>query len=317
MWAKFTLYTQVEKGTDLNQLYLCSEYQKLYLSLIEQADLPDLAVTSKIEDANIVLADPPKLAQQIEKAQNLEWLQSTYAGCDALLAQNKRDYLLTNVRGIFGPLMSEYVFGQLLTLTRHLAHYRDAQSQKQWSVLPYQSLINRKMVILGTGSIGAHVAATAKHFGMQVTGVSRSGKLATSFDTVVTTAQLTSKLSDADVVVSTLPSTPETKGLLSHPTLSACNGAILFNVGRGPVLEESALLHALEQKHIRHAVLDVFANEPLDSPHPFWTHPDITVTPHISAISFPDQVFAIFADNYQRWHQGSALQYTVDFDLGY
>ncbi|WP_407331938.1 D-2-hydroxyacid dehydrogenase [Enterovibrio sp. 27052020O] len=301
----------------MNQLYLCSEYQTLYLSLIEQANLPELTITSRIEDANLVLADPPKFAKHIEKAENLAWLQSTYAGCDALLAQDKRDYLLTNVRGIFGPLMSEYVFGQLFTLTRHLAHYRDAQSKKQWSVLPYESLINKKLVILGTGSIGAHVAGTAKHFGMKVTGISRSGQTTAPFDTVFTTSQLSVALSDADVIVSTLPSTSETQGLLNQHTLSACNKAILFNVGRGSVLDENALLVALEKGHIRHAVLDVFASEPLDENHPFWAHPAVTITPHISAVSFPEQVFAIFTENYRRWHEGNSLQYAVDFDLGY
>lgn len=301
----------------MNQLYLCSAQQKRYLALLEDAALPDLVLTDDVEKANIILADPPKLAPKLENARNLTWLQSTFAGCDALLAKPKTDYLLTNVRGIFGPLMSEYVFGQLLALTRHFPQYLDAQHKQQWSPIPYQGLAGKCMVILGTGSIGAHLASTARHFGMKVIGVNRSGHPVAPFDEVVTTAQLTSVLSTADVIVSVLPSTPDTKGLLSQHTLSACNQAVLFNVGRGSVLEEEGLLKVIEQGHIRHAVLDVFTHEPLDAAHPFWKHPSVTVTPHISAESFPEQVFGIFVENYKRWQNGEPLNFVMDFSLGY
>ena len=110
----------------MNHLYLCSAQQKRYLALLEDAALPDLQITEEISTANIILADPPKLAPDLDKAKNLKWLQSTFAGCDALLTKPRSDYQLTNVRGIFGPLMSEYVFGQLLALTRHFPIYRKA-----------------------------------------------------------------------------------------------------------------------------------------------------------------------------------------------
>ncbi|WP_325891077.1 D-2-hydroxyacid dehydrogenase [Grimontia sp. NTOU-MAR1] len=301
----------------MNHLYLCSAQQKRYLALLEDAALPDLQITEDISKANIILADPPKFAPKLEKAENLQWLQSTFAGCDALLTKPKSDYQLTNVRGVFGPLMSEYVIGQLLTLTRHFAHYRDAQQESKWSPVPYQGLAGKCMVILGTGSIGAHVAKTARHFGMQVIGVSRSGKPVEGFDKIITNANITHAFSKADVIVSVLPSTPETKGLLNRVTLSTCKQAILFNVGRGPVLEEEGLLEAIEGGNIQHAVLDVFSKEPLAPEHPFWTHPSITVTPHISAESFPEQVFGIFVENYTRWLNGEPLSYQMDFSLGY
>ncbi len=301
----------------LNRLYLCSENHDLYADLLSQAQLPDLMLTTNIGDANLVIADPPAFANQLEHAHQLVWLQSTFAGCDALLAKPKRDYQLTNVRGIFGPLMSEYVFGQLLSATRHLREYQAQQAERCWSPISYSSLQGMHMVILGTGSIGAHVAATAKHFGMTVTGVSRSGSPKAIFDNVVSNADLHPALSSANVVVSTLPSTPQTKHLLNEDALSHCHQALLFNVGRGPVLEEQGLLSAIEKQHIKHAFLDVFATEPLGSDHPFWPHPAISVTPHISAISVPEQVVMLFKENYLRWVNGHPLQYIVDFESGY
>ncbi|MGF1770111.1 D-2-hydroxyacid dehydrogenase [Enterovibrio makurazakiensis] len=301
----------------LNRLYLCSENHDQYMDLLAKARLPDLAITTQIEDANVVLADPPLFAPHIEHAQRLVWLQSTFAGCDALLANPKRDYQLTNVRGIFGPLMSEYVFGQLLSITRHLPEYQAQQAKRHWSAIPYSSLQGLHMVILGTGSIGSHVATTAKHFGMKVTGVSRRGAMVAPFDDVVSNAQLHQALASADVIVSTLPSTPQTKHLLNAELLSHCHQALLFNVGRGPVLEEQGLLTAIEKQHIRHAFLDVFVTEPLGSEHAFWSHSAISVTPHISAISFPEQVVALFKKNYLRWIEGTSLQHIVDFESGY
>lgn len=301
----------------MNRLYICSVNDAQYRTMFETAALPGLALTDSLEQANIVLADPPRFAKQLEQATQLAWLQSTFAGADALLAKPKKNYQLTNVRGIFGPLMSEYVFGQLLTLTRHLPHYRAMQSEKRWQPKPYQGLHGKHLVILGTGSIGAHLAATGRHFGMQVTGVSRSGEEVEGSDRVVTTAEMHEALGYAHVVVSVLPSTSETSGILSHETLSHCQQAILFNVGRGSALVEADLPILIEQGHIAHAVLDVFTHEPLDTSHPFWRHPAITVTPHISAESFPEQVFEIFAENYRRWRDGKPLNFVMDFSRGY
>ncbi len=92
---------------------------------------------------------------------------------------------------------------------------------------------------------------------------------------------------------------------------------VFINVGRGSVVDEAALLDALDQKEIQHAFLDVFIQEPLPENNPLWRHPSVTVTPHISAHSFPQQVFALFADNYLRWQRGEPLESVVDMERGY
>ncbi|RXJ72366.1 D-2-hydroxyacid dehydrogenase [Veronia nyctiphanis] len=301
----------------MNRVFILSDHSKRYRELLNKHALPQLQPCDDIRDANIVLADPPKVASLLHSASSLEWLQSTFAGCDAVLAHTKRDYTLTNVRGIFGPLIAEYVLGHLLNHTRHLAIYRKQQQQAEWQPHAYSSLAGKHMLILGTGSIGSHLAETAKLFGMTVSGLSRSGNPTAPFDTVYATSALDSALAQADVVVSTLPYTPETHHLLNEESLGQCQQALLFNVGRGGVLSEQGLIKALDDGAVEHAFLDVFATEPLSEAHPFWDHPKVSVTPHIAAVSFPDDVFACFRQNYLNWYHDKPLDSIVDFERGY
>ncbi|MDW3642615.1 NAD(P)-dependent oxidoreductase, partial [Vibrio sp. 1291-1] len=129
--------------------------------------------------------------------------------------------------------------------------------------------------------------------------------------------ELANALRKADIVVNTLPSTPNTRALLNRETLQHLNQALLFNVGRGDVLDEASLLLAIKNRWVEHAFLDVFEQEPLPPAHPFWKLPQVTITPHIAALSFPEQVVDIFADNYRLWRDGFSLNNQVDFEKGY
>ncbi|MFD2176944.1 D-2-hydroxyacid dehydrogenase [Veronia pacifica] len=301
----------------MNLLFIDSDQKAKYQALLSVSSLPDLQITPNISEANIILADPPAIADKLEQATSLVWLQSTYAGCDALIEQNKRDYRLSNVRGIFGALISEYVLGQLLNMTRHFSVYKEQQQHKQWQPHAYRSLNGQRILILGTGSIGRQLAVVARQFGMKVSGVSRSGTQLPAFDHVFDTSSLGNALADTDIVVSTLPSTPSTISLLDADTLSHCRQVILFNVGRGNVLCEEGLKIALTKGQISHAFLDVFEQEPLADDHWCWQHPDVTVTPHIAAVSFPEQVAECFRQNYLSWHQEDKLLTEIDFSRGY
>ena len=173
------------------------------------------------------------------------------------------------------------------------------------------------MVIVGTGSIGCAIAETAKHFGMITVGVNRSGKAAPFFDAIYSTAQLSQAISKADVIVSVVPSTQETNFLFNEKTLEHCHESLFINIGRGNVLDESALILALERKYLSHAILDVCQIEPLPSDSSLWQHPQITITPHISGISDIDSVFDIFRRNFERYQRRQPLKYLVDFEMGY
>ncbi|WP_087026713.1 D-2-hydroxyacid dehydrogenase [Thaumasiovibrio subtropicus] len=303
----------------MNKLLILSRQKEKYLQLLSDAQLPHLSITDDHQQANIVLADPPLVAGQLDNLPRLQWLQSTFAGIDALTTTTLRqDYTLTNVRGIFGPLIAEYVMGYLIQHYRDFTRYADQQRDNVWQPHHYSSLQGKRILILGTGSIGGHLARVAKVMGMKVLGLNRSGIVRSrDFDKIFNFEQLHEVLPQSDVIVSTLPATSDTHNLLNQTNLLDCKGALLFSVGRGDVLSESGLLDALEAGTVRHAWLDVFKQEPLPTDHPLWQHPAVTLTPHIAAESFPDQVFNIFSHNYLQWHAREPLDCVVDFDKGY
>ncbi|MGR5238433.1 D-2-hydroxyacid dehydrogenase [Vibrio alfacsensis] len=303
-----------------NQIFLLSEHRDTYETLLVEKKLPELGITETPQDAQIVLTDPPLLSQRLDEFSQLEWVQSTFAGVNALISPDLRqDYTLTNVRGIFGPLIAEYVIGYCISHYRHFMRYHQQQQNRQWQPHLYTSLQSKTMVILGTGSIGSHLGSVAQLMGMKTIGVNRTG-IPTSgaeFSLTFHINELASALHQADIVVNTLPSTRDTQRLLNSEMLSHLKHALLFNVGRGDVIDDAGLLLALKNRWIEHAFLDVFEQEPLSPLHPFWKLPQITITPHIAALSFPEQVIDIFADNYLRWRDGFSLNNQVDFDKGY
>ncbi|PSU31240.1 D-2-hydroxyacid dehydrogenase [Photobacterium lutimaris] len=303
----------------MHKLMIVSRQQQAYEAMLADQPLPGITLTQQPDEATILLADPPKVAPRLEQFPALEWIQSTFAGIDALTPPHLRqDYTLTNIRDCFGQLISEYVLGLTIAHQRHFTTYQTQQHTNHWQPYPYHTIASQTMVILGTGSIGSHLARSAKALGLNIIGVNRSGQAQEpAFSAIVPLAKLHEALAQADVLVSTLPATSATDDLLNASSLSSCRHALLFNVGRGNAICETGLLHALESGAIEHAFLDVFKQEPLPNGHPFWPHPKITVTPHIAAESFPHQVMAIFRDNVQRWLKRQPLRYAINFQRGY
>lgn len=302
------------------KLYILTEQNDTYRQLVESYQLPNLEITDNKQDAQIVLAAPPLLTQHLDAFPRLEWVQSVYAGIDALIKDSLRtDYLLTNVKGVFGQQIAEYVLGLSIEHYRHFNRYHEQQLRQQWLPHSYQTLSSKTMVIVGTGEIGSYLAQMAKAFGIGTIGVNTRGipKANSPFDQIYHIDELASAMTQSDIVVSTLPNTPHTQDIFNQECFSATNSILFFNVGRGNSVNQEALLQALDSGKIAHAFLDVFVQEPLASEHPFWTHPQVTITPHIAAVSFPDQVAKIFADNYVDWEQGYTLQTSIDFSKGY
>ncbi|MFH0259665.1 D-2-hydroxyacid dehydrogenase [Vibrio barjaei] len=306
--------------TQKHRLALVTDNNEHYLPLLEAKQLPDLEIISELSNATIVLAAPPKLASELGSAEQLQWVQSTYAGIDALLGESlRKDYKLTNVKGIFGQQISEYVLGYAISYFRHFDLYKQQQQKRDWQPHSYQSLIGKRMVIFGTGAIGSHLANTVKVLGIVPIGVNRTGipPRQSTFAETFHINEAEKALEHADIIVNTLPNTPTTDGLFNESLFSACRHALFFNVGRGQTVDSNALLNALDKGHLVHAFLDVFINEPISQECPYWHNPNVTVTPHIAAISFPEQVVEIFAENYLRWRDGFQLQNLVDFERGY
>lgn len=280
-------------------------------------DLPDAA-----EIATIVLGEPGLVVAAQDRLPKLTWVQSTWAGITPLLPLARRGVTVTGVKAVFGPQMAEYVLGGLLRHVLRLPEREAAQRQRRWWPEPTGTLEGLTLGVMGTGSIGSVIAERAVALGMRAVGFSRSGALAADaanpFERLYPGEELHAFLSACDHVAAVLPDTPETRGLLDEAAFASFRpGAVLINVGRGTLIREAALLAALAAGHLGGAVLDVFETEPLPEDHPFWDAQGVSLTAHVAARSWPQDIAAIFRDNLQRHLAGTPLRYRVDPERGY
>ncbi len=260
---------------------------------------------------------PPHL---YAKAAKLKWLQVMGAGVDwAVIPELPPHVIVTRAPGVFGPWMAEYVVGWCAWVTQRVETYREAQRQRRWldHVLP-DRLRGKTLAIVGLGDIGRAVARAARVLGMRVIGVSRAGRPVREAARVFKVGQMARALAEADFVVILLPLTPETTGIFGADALAVMKPtAWLVNIARGRVVDETALLEALEQKRIAGAILDVFAIEPLPPHHPLWRMDNVVITPHISGPSTPEEITPVFNDNLARYLAGKPLHHLVDRQRGY
>ncbi|RKF14443.1 D-2-hydroxyacid dehydrogenase [Alginatibacterium sediminis] len=251
---------------------------------------------------------------------NLCWVQSLFAGIEPLLkVQLPKECVLTNSRGMFGPLMSEYIFSYLLANSQHHQIYSEQQSAQLWQPANYQSIASLKLAILGAGSIAQHLAKTAKYFGMSVSAFSRSGNSpCPSFDHVYRIEQFNDYATSADVVVAVLPSTPQTQKICGSSFFDSLKrDCWFFNVGRGACVDEDALLNWLQHNHCAQAILDVTVEEPLPQGHPFWTQANLRLTPHCAAPSLSQEISKLVESNIEAFIRQKALNCVVNIDLAY
>ena len=260
---------------------------------------------------------PPDL---YARATRLRWLHAMGAGVDWVLVPTlPAGVTVTRAPGIFGPWMREYVLGWCLAVTQRMETYRAAQRERRWreEILP-DRLAGKTMTLVGLGDIGRTIAAAARSLGMRVLGVSRSGRAVREVERVYRLPALERALGRADFVVVVVPLTDGTRGLLGARALAAMKPtAWLFNIGRGAVVDEAALVAALRERRIGGAVLDVFSTEPLPAEHPLWGLDNVVVTPHISGPSTPGELAPVFNDNLARWLAGRPLRHVVDRARGY
>ena len=312
----------------MNSLLIIDPDAHIYESEISSRDFADLNISTAVDgeqgegliaSADIILGRPDLAVPLLSEATRLRWLQSTFAGIERFCAPGlRRDYILTGVKDIFGPLMSEYVFTYILAIERSLLETRSNQMQRIWKPLAYRGLSGLTIGIAGLGSIGRHIAHTASHFGMRVLGMSRAGFDADRVERVFTVDEKHEFLQELDYLVAILPETTETIGFFNFDDFCAMqNSARLISVGRGSAINQHDLIQALKEKKIGGAVLDVFEEEPLATANPLWSMENVYITPHNSACSFPSQIASIFCDNYLRFIAGKKLENIVDFDKGY
>jgi len=286
------------------------------ISLTTCASIDD--VLSSYTNETVLVGNPGMIAEVIDRLPSIDWVQSTWAGVTPLTKSRRRDYVLTGLKDVFGPQMAEYTLGYLLAHELKIAKRREAQAAREWLTEYSGTLAGKRLGVMGTGSIGAAIARTAGAFELHVTGLSRSGRAHDAFDEVFATPELRDFLAPLDYLVSTLPNTEPTTNLLNAESLAALpKGAYLVNVGRSNVIDDAALISALENGQLAGAVLDVFDEEPLPEDSALWQAPNLSITAHVAAISHPQLIAPIFVDNYARYVAGKPLKYAVDLSLGY
>ena len=299
-------------------IILCRDADE-YRKRIENARLPDLEIVAEHAQADIVLGEPKSIRDALPGLSQVKWIQAIYAGVEPLMdPAQRRDYVLTNARCVFGELMSEYVFGYLLFLEKKMLERIRTQQAREWRRTESGILRGKTLGLLGVGSIGAHLAGTAKHFGMNVRGFTRLSEASKQVDRYYHGNELLKFAEGLDYLVSVLPRTRDTDKIVDEELLNALpDHAVFINVGRGNAVDEPALVKALHEGRIAAAVLDVFEQEPVPKEHPFWSTPNLYMTYHTSAISYPEDITRLFVENYQLYIQGKPLKYGVDFERGY
>jgi len=302
----------------VHRLLILSRHADAYRRLIDAERLPDLEIVSS-DDCDVVLGEPSLIAPAIGRLSSITWVQSTWAGVEPLLDPAlRRDYVLTNARGVFGGLMSEYVFGFLLAHERMIFRKHAAQQEGRWDAAPPGTLKGKQIGLLGVGSIGAALARTAKHFGMRVKGYTRSSEGCADVDEYFHGAERIAFARDLDYLVCIVPNTSGTRRLVDAELLAALPPrAVFVNPGRGAAVDESALADALQSRRLACAVLDVFQHEPLPPDHVLWRTPNVLITSHTAALSAPEDIAPVFIDNYRRFAAGQPLWHRVDFEAGY
>ena len=252
-----------------------------------------------------------------------DWLQAGSAGVDnpRLAKLNAAGVRLTT-NDAMAPSIAELVMAGVLDHFQRGPERRAIQRSHRWTQQPFREIARSRWLILGFGAIGREVGRRARAFGAHVTGVRRSGGEDGAADRMITPDALPPALADADVVVLCVPLTEATRHMADRGFFAAMKpGAVIVNVGRGGLLDEAALIEALDGGALGHAVLDVVAREPLGPDSPLWDHPGIALTCHVAGMGdgLLERSDALFLDNLSRYREGRPLRLTVDqslFDAG-
>lgn len=277
----------------------------------------DLYATNDRTDALSHLADAEGIIAHhfqfdealLHSAPKLRWIQSLTTGTDGILrlASLRQDVIVTSTRGMHGPQMSELVFLQMLALSRRFPVILRNQHLQRWERWPQPLLLGKTIVIVGVGMIAEALALRCACFGMTVYGVSQSMRVPRGFDKVYGRAELTTAAATADFLVLLVPYAADTESLVDARIIGAMKPtAFLINVARGGVLDEAALLHALRDRRIAGAALDVFRETPLPPGDPLWVEERVIITPMLGGMSdiYLAQAYPIVRENLSKFLTG-------------
>jgi len=277
----------------------------------------DVLIASKISSAEVVLL------------KRLRWIQSTAVGVAPLLVPEivNSPIVVTNVRGVHSQPIAEHAIALVLALRRQLHTARDRQSVRDWAQAEIQAvrvpvLADSTLLVVGLGAIGSRVAALGAGLGMRVIGVRRrlAKPAPPGVTSVVGPDHLREVLPQADAVVLATPRTENTRAMIGEAEFALMKrSAVLVNVARGRLIDDAALIAALERGAIAGAGLDAFIREPLPDESPLWRMPNVLITPHTAAFGadYWRPAVDFFLENYERFCRGDSLINVVDKAQGY
>lgn len=245
----------------------------------------------------------------IKKAPKLGWIQSLISGTDTIFAIEslKKEVLITSTRGIHGPQMSEMAFLHMLNLTRNYHRMLRNKDKGVWERWPQPLLYKKRVGILGVGVIAEELARKCKAFHMTVYGISATKREVEGIDRFYSREELPQVAAMVDYLIILVPYSPETHGIVNAKVISAMKpSAYLINIARGHVVDEEALMEALEGEKIAGAGLDVFWEEPLPKDHPLWGMDNVVITPKVGGMSdiYREQILPILEANLRHYIKG-------------
>lgn len=258
----------------------------------------------------------------IDQHPGLRWIHTGSVGVDHILtpAFLKTEITLTNAAGIGAVSIAEWTVAAMLALQKGLRQVFEQQAARKWEKIERDELSGGRVIILGAGRVATEIATRLRSFGLRLICVRRQRQPHPLFDETQHISNLPELVRNADWIIITLPLTAETRGLVNEQLLrNVPRSCRLVNVARGEIVDEAALLAALQEGRLGGAALDVFAQEPLPSSHPFWSAPELIVIPHASGNS--PQVRAkrveLFGENLRRYVKGQPLLNVVNVAAGY
>jgi glyoxylate/hydroxypyruvate reductase A len=282
-----------------------------------------LALATQLTDksaVDIALAANPRWGE-LAHFPNLRFVQSLWAGVDGLLGDPALPENITLARLVdpaMAQSMAEGAIAAVLYLHRQFPAYLQQQASHTWRQLPQPVASHRRVGVLGFGKMGEPVARGLAALGFAVSAWGLSPRAEASVDYSWGAAGLERLLAKTQILVNLLPLTDVTRGILNAELFGRLPaGAALINLGRGGHLKDADLLQALETRHLGHAVLDVFHQEPLPADHPFWSHPHVTVLPHVAASTDPESAAPIALQNVAAFRAGRPLTGVVSRSRGY
>jgi phosphoglycerate dehydrogenase-like enzyme len=266
------------------------------------------------------------LREVFAMAPKVRWVHSRSAGLDSLLFPElvESPVPLTNGTGVFSPSLGEFALGAILYFAKDFRRMIRNQMAGRWEQFDITEISGQTVGIVGYGDIGRAVATRVRAMGMRVLAVKRHGPPLHNVDPLVdqiySPEQRIEMIARCDYIVASAPLTPETRGMIGESEFAAMKpSAVVINVGRGPVIDEDAMLKALTGGLIKGAGLDVFTHEPLPEGHPFYRLENVLLSPHCAdhTADWLEQAMRFFLDNFERFRKGEPLRNVVDKKLGY